>query len=279
MTKFLRLLNFEMNRFLKFVLPAAIAFIILQVVATISAVNSYNAQVNEILTSKPEDLNNVINMLGKFSFQNITASSFYGLSFALVIILFVFYSFFTWYRDWLGKNTFAYRLLMLPIDRLNIFFTKALVFIIAGLFFFGLQYLLFYGLGFIAQHTIANQFLLNLDMQNPFSDYLAILPLLFPKTMTEFFATYGFAFGALLALFTGIIIERSYHLKGIFFSLVYFFGYFVCYVLLRTLPLISVGSFTWTPSRIFIAQQVYVVLTLVLSSVLSGYLLRHKINI
>ena len=35
------------------------------------------------------------------------------------------YVFFIWYRDWLGKYTFAYRLLMLPTTRINIYFAKA----------------------------------------------------------------------------------------------------------------------------------------------------------
>ena len=43
----------------------------------------------------------------------------------LCIVALIFYCFIIWYRDWFGKNTFAYRLLMLPTSRLNLYIAKA----------------------------------------------------------------------------------------------------------------------------------------------------------
>src|SRR5690625_85762 len=36
----------------------------------------------------------------------------------------LFYMFFIWYRDWFARNTFIYRLLMLPTNRMNIYYAK-----------------------------------------------------------------------------------------------------------------------------------------------------------
>ena len=39
-------------------------------------------------------------------------------------VILIIYVFFIWYRDWLGKNTFIYRLLMLPTARIQCLFGK-----------------------------------------------------------------------------------------------------------------------------------------------------------
>ena len=44
---------------------------------------------------------------------------------ALCIAALIIYVFFIWYRDWLGKNTFAYRLLMLPTDSNEYLFSES----------------------------------------------------------------------------------------------------------------------------------------------------------
>ena len=45
------------------------------------------------------------------------------------------YVFFIWYRDWFGKSSFIYRLLMLPTKRIHIYFAKltAIMFLVLGL--------------------------------------------------------------------------------------------------------------------------------------------------
>ena len=43
---------------------------------------------------------------------------------ALCVVVLIIYVFFIWYRDWLGKNTFIYRLLMLPTARIQCLFSK-----------------------------------------------------------------------------------------------------------------------------------------------------------
>lgn len=278
MVKFIRLINFEMNRLIKFLLPATLLMIIFEIIGTFSAVNNYNNWANDLLMEQPDNLNNVIQNLGSFSFHNVTNNGFFNIGILIIVILFIFYSFFTWYRDWLGKNTFAYRLLMLPMNRLSIFFSKAIVFVIAGLFFYGLQYILFLIIPTLVEATITNQFLLDMNIYDYFSEN-NFFSLLFPNTVTEFLAIYGFAFGALLALFTGIIMERSYNWKGLIFGLLYFVAYFFLYSFISLLPYFFPLSITMPPSPIFIWQQIYIVSTLIISTLLSGYLLNQKIKI
>ena len=43
---------------------------------------------------------------------------------ALCVAVLIIYVFFIWYRDWFGKNTFIYRLLMLPTASIQYLFSK-----------------------------------------------------------------------------------------------------------------------------------------------------------
>ena len=62
-------------------------------------------------------------------------SGWFGIPIIFCIAMLMIYVFFIWYRDWFGKNTFIYRLLMLPTERITIYFSKltAILFFVLGL--------------------------------------------------------------------------------------------------------------------------------------------------
>ena len=62
-------------------------------------------------------------------------SEWFVMPIVLCIAMLMIYVFFIWYRDWFGKNTFIYRLLMLPTERINIYFAKltAIMLLVLGL--------------------------------------------------------------------------------------------------------------------------------------------------
>src|SRR5690625_6144925 len=63
---------------------------------------------------------------GMMSMVKVIGSMWFMGPIALSVAAFIFYIFLIWYRDWFGKNTFIYRLLMLPTARLNVFLAKAI---------------------------------------------------------------------------------------------------------------------------------------------------------
>ena len=139
MKKFISLLSFEMNRFLKFLVPTLLVTAVVQIFLTIFSSLKYNNELEKII-AQGEQLETIPN----FSLQDITGNGIYQLSIMLIVLVFVFYSFFIWYREWLGKNTFIYRLLMLPTNRTYLLLTKSLVFLIGGLLAFSFQFGLYF---------------------------------------------------------------------------------------------------------------------------------------
>ena len=62
--------------------------------------------------------------MGLFSFLILHKSDVVYGTISSVHVVLIIYVFFIWYRDWFGKNTFIYRLFMLPTARINVYLQR-----------------------------------------------------------------------------------------------------------------------------------------------------------
>jgi hypothetical protein len=143
MSRYLKLVNFEFNRFLKLYLVLIGATILLQIVGVFASSQSYLNRANDLLYKELMPKETFIEQYGTLSFINITQTTWFMGPITLCIIALIIYVFFIWYRDWFGKNTFIYRLLMLPTNRLNIYLAKATTILLFILGLLAVQLLLF----------------------------------------------------------------------------------------------------------------------------------------
>lgn len=273
MKKFISLLSFEMDRFLKFLIPTFLITAVLQLVVTVSESLSYNRNL-EKLVAQGESVDHI----PSFSLQDVTGNGLYELSIMLIILVFMFYSFFTWYREWLGKNTFIYRLLMLPTNRTYLFLTKSLVFLIGGLLAFVFQFGLYFIELKIVEWLVNSSHYISLSIHNVQPMYGLIQSSLFPTSLIQFISTYSFAFAALISLFTGIIIERSFGLKGLIIGAAYFIGFFVFYSVLNSLFYNNL-SLTLRPSQEKLILMLYQFLMIGIGTLISSRLLKNKVKV
>lgn len=268
------LVDFEMGRFLKFLLPTYIIVAIIQIYSMVTTIFDYNSEI-ELMTAQGMDLADLSN----FSGITVTSQFLFSISIMLLVLVFIFYSFFTWYREWLGKNSFIYRLLMLPIKRIYIFIAKAVVFLIGGFLTFVFQFGMYGLVLFVSKQMIQPKFYqtLNIHQIRPAYDMLQMI--LFPQTGIEFLYTYGFAFAALVTLFTAIIIERSYGLKGLFTGIAYFMGYFILILIIGSSNYIEIFPFITRPSHAYIATIITEFLVIILGLTISNYLMKSKVKV
>ncbi|MFJ8460547.1 hypothetical protein ACIQ57_15610 [Lysinibacillus xylanilyticus] len=212
---------------------------------------------------------------GVFSFNRFIESEWFLIPIFFSIAMLMIYVFFIWYRDWFGKNTFIYRLLMLPTERITIYFAKLTTIMLLVIGLVTLQILLI-----PIEIQIVNS-IIPTDFQSHFSFYhfdsLEIWGWLYPNTFTEFILIYGVGLIFVAVLFTAILIERSYGLKGIFFAIVYgmlSFGVFFAPILLNEF---SNGYFY----SLEVLLMVLVVSIIVLGSAIwiANHLLKYKIRV
>lgn len=274
MKKFIDLLSFELNRFLKFLVPALLIAGVVQLFVTYSKIGEFKDNL-EI----PTFVNGAQAEPLPFSIQHITSNSLYELSLFLIVLVFMFYSFFIWYREWLGKNTFIYRLLMLPINRSALFLSKALVFLIGGFLSFVFQFGMYALQLFIASQSIPSEHYTVLSIHNAQPPYTLLQGALFPTTGFEFTATYSFAFAALVTLFAAILIERTYRLKGLIGGVIYFGGFFVIYSLVNNLNYFNILPTVLKPSQVEIITLGYLFVMIVLGFFIGHLLFKNRVKV
>ena len=186
------------------------------------------------------------------------------------------YVFFIWYRDWFGKNTFSYRLLMLPTARIHVYLAKATAILIYVLGLVALQLLLFPVESQVLQWMVPSEFRTDLSVNQITS--LHDLRILFPNTSIEFVLYYGGGMVAVFLVFTAILFERSFRIKGIIFG----FLYCAASLLVFFAPLL-VNEFMlnnyFYPMELFFLELVAGLLVLACAIWIGHFLLRNKIRV
>jgi hypothetical protein len=159
---------------------------------------------------------------GKLSFAwaLFNTQSLFILPILLSIAVVGLYVFLIWYRDWFGRNTFAYRLLILPTARRNIYLAKgtAILIIIYSLVAFQLLLLpvenMIFKLIIPSDMRVASYLVDIISANRAFS---VLLPLHFD----QFVVSYGVGIFGVVTIFTAILVERSYRKWGILYAVLY----------------------------------------------------------
>lgn len=108
------------------------------------------------------------------------------------------------------------------------------------------------------------------------SEYLSIV---LPRGLAEFVIAYGLGLGFIVVIFTVILFERSYRLKGIIIGLLYAFIAFVLFGLPISLQILLFGNIYLYPMEVLIVQIVMWAIIVGVSLIISRYLLKNKVTV
>ena len=275
MKSYLKLVNFEINRFFKLYLILIGLTVVSQLIGAVIVSKGYKKNANQVMYENQLSVSQYIEQYSVFSFSYLVNSGWFILPIVFCIAMLMIYVFFIWYRDWFGKNTFIYRLLMLPTRRINIYFAKlsAVMFLIFG--FITLQILLIPIEMQIVKSIVPADFRAYFPLSEIYNtDMLAFL---YPNTFTGFFLIYGIGLVFVAILFTAILFERSYGLKGIFCGI--FYGMLSFGILIT--PLVLDGFYTnyFYPLEIYLMELVTSIIVLGSAVWIANHLLKHKIRV
>ncbi len=219
MNRFLKLVNFEFSRFFKLYLVLFGITVLVQIVGVIVEARRYVGKANKAIYEDLLSKSDFISQYGTMSFFNYSGSVWFMGPIVFSGVTLLIYVFFIWYRDWLGKNTFSYRLLVLPTARLNIYLAKATTILLFVLGLIALQLILITIELQILQWLVPEEF--HVDFPIAEVSNFHYLNILFPMTIADFILIYGVGIVGVCVVFTAILFERSYRLKGIFFGILY----------------------------------------------------------
>lgn len=146
MVAFFDLLTFELKR-AKFFYFSLLGFVFSTQILGIS----YN-----IFSLKHIDYTNPDHAM-HLTFDSLFSNNFwYHFVFIFSMSALFFYAFYTWAREWKGQGNFIYRLMMLPVNRLSIAYTKLLALILMTFQLIALQYLFAWFVNGILSTTLSN---------------------------------------------------------------------------------------------------------------------------
>lgn len=273
MKNYIKLVNFEFNRFFKIYLVLIALTVVVQLVGAIYEGFNYVDFAREMMQAQMITMEDFVRDYGPMSIYSFIKTIWFLGPVAICVVTLLIYSLFIWYRDWYGKSTFIYRLLMLPVERIKIFFAKVTTIFLCVLGLVSLQYVLLFLEHAILERIVPGPLFVNLPISSLLNfDFLVIL---YPPTFIEFLLYYGTGLVFLFVLFTMILLERSFRLKGIFLAACY--GAVALTLILA--PLIindGVGGYLF-PMELFLIEVFLIVFIGFVSVLLSGYLLKNKV--
>ncbi|WP_035052147.1 hypothetical protein [Carnobacterium pleistocenium] len=277
MKKYLKLVDFEFNRCVKLYAVLIGLTIVSQLIAVFVESRRYINLLNEALYQNKIPKAQFLSETGEMSMFEVVNSVWFYLPIVICITAIIIYSFFIWYIEWIGKNTFIYRLLMLPTSRMTIFWSKLTT---IALMIFGLisiQLILLLVESQLLERLVASEFRLDLSVKQivEVSFYLSVL---LPKSFLVFLNYYGVGLILLFLSFTAVLFERSFRFKGLVMGMI--FGGTLC--LMFGAPVIAKEffGFNWLyPGELLIVEMVLGTLVIALSSWMSHYLLNQKVTV
>lgn len=283
MNRFIKLVNFEVNRFIKLFIGLLILTAISQFVSIFLVKSDYLNQAEHAkYASSSAALEEFISSNGLISFHHVTNTLFFIAPIAICIALMMLYIFIIWYRDYFGKNTFIYRLFMIPTARMTIYFAKASTILLMILSLIAFQFILLPIEITVFQNSVPSELLekiTTIDFILGSNDFFGIV---LPGNFIQFLLSYGVGMASIFAIFTAILLERSFRWKGIVFGILYaiFIGILlISPLLLNELVLMPYNGFSFYPIEVFYIELGLICVITAISIYLSKYLLQNKVSV
>ncbi|WP_010677140.1 hypothetical protein [Bacillus timonensis] len=276
MKRYLKLVDFEFTRFLKLYLVLIGITTVLQLIGVIFESRRYVGRANKMIYEELMSKADFISQFGKMSLVQFSQTVWVLGPIVLCGVTLLIYVFFIWYRDWLGKNTFSYRLLVLPTARLNIYLAKMTTILLFVLGLVAWQLLLLPVERQILQWLVPAEFRMDLRMTEITGAYY--MSVIFPRTFSDFILTYGFGLLGICIVFTAILFERSYRLKGIFYGIVYVALSVLVFIAPLLINEFLIGNYFY-PNELFYMEVVTSLLTWAGAIWIGNHLINKKIRV
>ncbi|MCK1985569.1 MULTISPECIES: hypothetical protein [Peribacillus] len=275
MMRYIKLVNFEINRFSKIYLSLLLITLVSQFAGVIIITKSLLKDARDIMAEERLSEAAYITNYGGIDFSHIAHTLLFVGPIALSAVALIFYIFLIWYRDWFGKNTFIYRLLMLPTSRLSIYLSKATAIFLMVLGLIAFQIIILPMENALFNSNVPEAFLNEMSISN-ITKISQVLSLIIPSTFTQFLLSYGIGLMIMSILFTAIMFERSFRIKGIIMGLVYC-G--LAALLFLAPVLMEIGNFYFYPNELFGLMLAIGIILTGLSVWLGAWLLKNRVTV
>ncbi|WP_285769070.1 hypothetical protein [Peribacillus sp. SI8-4] len=277
MMRYMKLVNFEINRFSKIYLTLLLITVLSQFAGVLIVTKSLINDARKTMLQEKLSEAAYLSEYGGIDFTHISHTLWFLGPIALSAVALIFYIFLIWYRDWFGKNTFIYRLLMLPTSRLSIYLSKATAIFLMVLGLVAWQMILLpleialFNSSVPASLLVMERSIFSIVKANE------VLMLIMPTTFIDFLFSYCIGLMVMSVIFTAIMFERSFRMKGILLGLVYV-GV-AASLFLTPIFIHETGTFHFYSNELFGLLLTLGIIVTGLSIWLGSWLLKHRVTV
>jgi hypothetical protein len=161
--------------------------------------------------------------LHKFSFADVIGATQFWFALPILISITVLglYVFLIWYRDWIGRDKFAYRMFALPMARRNVYLAKATAIFIFVFAMVAFQLLLLLVERQLFDWMVPSEYRMSSLFAEAVTSNQVFDLILLPLDGMRFVVYYGIGILAVFVIFTAVLLERSYRWRGIVYAILY----------------------------------------------------------
>lgn len=269
-----KLLQFEFNRLWKVLVGLILFNMVVQPLGVIwSTYRYFNRDVSAGTTLEMPGT-----VARALAFNEVTQSGIVTLAILFTVFALIFYTFYTWYREWYGKSRFSYRLMMIPGNRMQVYFAKLLALYIGVLLLVALQIVLLAVGNWIFEWVLSEDVirpihLFELYYWNAFGNeiFLPVLQIMINR--------YVMGFMTLNIVFVGILLERSFGLAGFISGLAFYLISLIGSV--AVISVIGGQAYKWYlfyDEALYMMYGIMVLYTLICIGI-SHYLINHRLRV
>lgn len=233
---FVRLLNFEIRRFRWMLVGLMAITAVLQIGSlVITLLAKLEARRQDLTSWNHGAQQNAEPQWTPFSFVDLVEGELlreFTWPILIGIAVIGIYIFFIWYREWIGKDTFIYRLLMLPQPRFHIYLAKGCAIVLFVFSLVAFQIVLIPLEQWLFNVIVPEEMRLPSNFSSAVRAHLA-WEVLLPEAADQFVFSYGVGIISVMVAFTAILLERSF--RGI--GIVYGIGYAAVCAAAMSLPM------------------------------------------
>ena len=269
-----KLLQFEFNRLWKVLIGLILFNMVVQPLGVIwSTYRYFNRDVSAGTTLEMPGT-----VARALAFNEVTQSGIVTLAILFTVFALIFYTFYTWYREWYGKSRFSYRLMMIPGNRMQVYFAKLLALYIGVLLLVALQIVLLAVGNWIFEWVLSEDVirpihLFELYYWNAFGNeiFLPVRQIMINRYVTGFMT--------LNIVFVGILLERSFGLAGFISGLAFYLISLIGSV--AVISVIGGQAYKWYlfyDEALYMMYGIMVLYTLICIGI-SHYLINHRLRV
>lgn len=251
--------------------------IVSQLSGIIFAIRRHVASINHAVFKEGMTPENYIAQNGKINMFDYLYSYTFFIPIAISVTALLFYTFFIWYRDWFAKNTFIYRLLMLPVNRMTLFWSKLTTIMLTVLGLVSLQVVLLHIQNTMFKTMIPNIYRDDIAVRD-LTINLEHLNIILPNTFFEFLIAYAIGLLFVIVIFTAILFERSARLKGAIVGALYFLVAFFLFISPFIVVFMTGKMYLYIGEFVFLMIGLWLII-FVASVLISRHLINKKVTV